>query len=129
MVGNEIYLLPRWKENEHCEHQRNENSELVAETVSYILQWWFVNPGSDNSEILLIRTKSAGTDFRFWTDARFSNPEISAGNKRVRINESSLYIKLHWEFWACTSTWVRTIWKYCSIWLGVCNVFMVLTCL
>ena len=40
-----------------------------------IIQWWFVNPGSDSPEISLIRTKSAGTDFLFWTDRRFSNPE------------------------------------------------------
>ena len=32
------------------------------------IHWWFVKPGSDNPEISLIRTKSAGTDFRFWTD-------------------------------------------------------------
>ena len=37
--------------------------------------WWFVNPGSDSPEISLIRTKSAGTDFLFWTDRCFSNPE------------------------------------------------------
>ena len=41
------------------------------------IQWWLANPGSDSSEISLIRTKSAGTDFRFWTDGRFSNPENS----------------------------------------------------
>ena len=39
------------------------------------IQWWFVNPGSDSPEISLIRTKIAGTDFLFWTDGRFSNPE------------------------------------------------------
>ena len=32
---------------------------------------------TDNPEISLIRTKSTGTDFRFLTDARFSNPENS----------------------------------------------------
>ena len=57
------------------------------------LQWWFVNPGSDSPEISLIRTKGSGTYFLFWTVGRFSNPEISAGNKRARINESSLYIR------------------------------------
>ena len=28
------------------------------------IQWWFVNPGSDNPEISLVRTKSSVTDFR-----------------------------------------------------------------
>ena len=37
----------------------------------------YVNPGSDSPEISLIQTKSAGTDFRFLTDGRFSNPENS----------------------------------------------------
>ena len=41
------------------------------------IQWWFVNPGSDSPEISLIRTKSAGTNFRFWSDGRFSNLENS----------------------------------------------------
>ena len=55
------------------------------------------NPGSDCPEISLIRTKSAGTDFCVRTNWRFSNPqklvnpEISARNKRDRVNESSLY--------------------------------------
>ena len=48
---------------------------LLKSSCWKALQWWFVNPGSDNPEILLIRTKSMGTDFRFWTDGRFSNPE------------------------------------------------------
>ena len=39
------------------------------------IQWWCVNPGSDSQEISLIWTKSAGTDFLFWTDGRFSNLE------------------------------------------------------
>ena len=42
-------------------------------------------------EILLVRTKSVGTDLHVQTNGRFSNLEISTGNKRVRINESSLY--------------------------------------
>ena len=46
-------------------------------TKIFSIQWWFVNPGSDNPEISLIRTKRAGTDFRSWTDWRFSNPENS----------------------------------------------------
>ena len=29
-----------------------------------IIQWWFVNPGSNNPEISLVRTNSSGTDFR-----------------------------------------------------------------
>ena len=53
-------------------HQGN----IYFTNTSY-LQWWFVNPGSDNPEISLIRTKSAGTDFRSWTDGRFSSPENS----------------------------------------------------
>ena len=41
------------------------------------VQWWFVNPGSDSPEISLVRTKSAGTNFRIRTNGRFSNPENS----------------------------------------------------
>ena len=55
------------------------------------VQWWFVNPGSDNADISLVWTKGVGTDFLVWTKGLFSNPEISTGNKRVRINGSSLY--------------------------------------
>ena len=40
-----------------------------------MIQWWFVNPDSDSPEILLVRTKSAGTNFRVRTNGRFSNPE------------------------------------------------------
>ena len=49
----------------------------LVDSFSVILdvQWWFVNPGSDNPEISIIRTKSAGTDFCTWIDGRFSNPE------------------------------------------------------
>ena len=55
------------------------------------VQWWFVNPGSDNPEISLIRTKSAGTDFLYWTDGRFSNPENSLIRKyRPGTNVSGL---------------------------------------
>ena len=55
------------------------------------IQWWFVNPGSDSPEISLIRTKSAGTDFLFWTDGRFSNPENSLIRKyRPGTNVSGL---------------------------------------
>ena len=50
---------------------------MVIPPDGFPIQWWFVNPGSDNPEISLIRTKSAGTDFRSWTDGRFSNPENS----------------------------------------------------
>ena len=59
----------------------NELLERLTETRARI-QWWFVNPGSDNPEISIIRTKSAGTDFRSGTDRRFSNPEnvIISGN-------------------------------------------------
>ena len=35
----------------------------------------------NSPKISLIRTKSAGTDFLFWTDERFSNPE----NSLIRI--------------------------------------------
>ena len=68
-----------------------------------LVQWWFVNPGSDNPEISIIRTKSAGTNFRSWTDGRFSNPEnllirkYRTGTKMFRINESSLYMDLSWH--------------------------------
>ena len=55
------------------------------------IQWWFVNPGSDSPEISLIRTKSARTDFLFWTDGRFSNPENSSIRKyRPGTNVSGL---------------------------------------
>ena len=55
------------------------------------IQWWFVNPGSNNPEITLIWTKSAGTDFSFWTDGRFSNPENSLIRKyRLETNLSRL---------------------------------------
>ena len=62
-----------------------------------------INPGSNSPEISLVRTKSAGTDFRVRTNGRFSNLEnslirkISTGNKRVRFNESSLYFSLVFE--------------------------------
>ena len=49
------------------------------------------NKCSDDSLISLIQTKSAGTDFRFWTDGRFSNPENSLIQKyRPRTNVSVL---------------------------------------
>ena len=55
------------------------------------IQWWFVNPGSDSPEISLIRTKSVGIDFRFWTDGWFSNPENSLIRKyRPGIKVSGL---------------------------------------
>ena len=64
---------------------------LVLWYIYRHIQWWFVNPGSDNPEISLIRTKSAGTDFRFWTDGRFSNPENSLIRKhRPGTNGSGL---------------------------------------
>ena len=57
----------------------------------FSIQWWFVNPGSDNPEISLIRTKSAGTDFRFLNDGWFSNPENSFIRKfRQGTNVSGL---------------------------------------
>ena len=39
----------------------------------YLLQCWFVNPGSNSPEVSLIWTKSVGTNFLFWTDGWFSN--------------------------------------------------------
>ena len=56
------------------------------------VQWWFVNPGSDNPEILLVQTKSVGTDFNVLDSEKLLNQEISTENKRIRINESSLYL-------------------------------------
>ena len=56
-----------------------------------IIQWWFVNTDFDNPEISLIWTKSAETDFLFWTDWRFSNPENSLFRKcRPRTKVSGL---------------------------------------
>ena len=60
-------------------------------TLYHVEQWWFVNPGSDSAEISLIRTKSAGTDFLFWTDGQFRNPENSLIQKyRPGTNVSGL---------------------------------------
>ena len=41
-----------------------------------VIQWWFVNPGSDNPEISLVRIKSLGNEFHVRTNGPFSNPEI-----------------------------------------------------
>ena len=54
------------------------NSQTVQ---SNIIQWWFVNPGSDSREISLVRTKSVGTNFHIQTNGWFSNPE----NSLIRI--------------------------------------------
>ena len=69
----------------------NQNCYQTACFFYLYIQWWFVNPGSDSPEISLIRTKSAGTDFLFWTDGRFSNPENSFIRKyRPGTNVSGL---------------------------------------
>ena len=55
------------------------------------IQWWFVILGSDSPKISLIRTKSARTDFLFWTNGRFSNPENSLIRKyQLGTNVSGL---------------------------------------
>ena len=56
-----------------------------------LLQWWFFNQGSDSPEISLVRTKSAGTDFRVRTNGRIINPENSLIRKnRPGTNVSGL---------------------------------------
>ena len=56
-----------------CTMQRKVNTRSLSDFI----QWWFVNPGSNNPEILLIRTKSVGTDLHVQTNGWFSNPENS----------------------------------------------------
>ena len=75
------------KSDYQCIH----NAMISNQNRGEQIQWWFLNLGSDSPEILLVRTKSVGTDFHVRTNGRFSNPEISTGNKCVRISESSLY--------------------------------------
>ena len=69
-------------------------TQIILEISVIDLQYShrFVNPGSDSPEVSLIRDKKCGNRYSFSGPiGSFSNPEISTGNKRVRINESSLY--------------------------------------
>ena len=91
-----VYTLSLW------------NVKYKTET-QILVQWWFLNPGSDSLEISLIRTKSAGTDFVFWTDGRFSNPENSLIRKyRPGTNVSGLtnhHCTCIWHFGDCK--WIQ----------------------
>ena len=53
-----------------------QDSNILSVMIN-VVQWWFVNPGSDSPEISLVRTKSVGTNFHILTNGRFSNLENS----------------------------------------------------
>ena len=123
-MSDMIYHLIGWRPFHCCDHMTKFDLQLLStgKTVRFqtfidlkvfefkyfrlssgkILQWWFVNPGSDNPEISLIRTKSAGTYFRFWTNRRFSNPENSLIRKYLPGTNVSGLTNHHCNFFYIT---------------------------
>ena len=93
-----MYVTPQRYRVQSFELYRNlRSSGFRLELISFqtCVQWWFVNLGSNSTEISLVRIKSVGTDFHVWTNGYFSiNPEISTWYKLVRINKSSLYLEI-----------------------------------